>query len=48
MHMLSKKDQSSDDMEALQRSGNTTTVVTATGKVQTNEHWNTFTILISS
>ena len=37
MHMLSKKDLSSDEMETLVRSGNPTTVVTATGEVQTSE-----------
>ena len=37
MHMLSKKDLSSDELDTLRRSRNTTTVVTANGKVQTNE-----------
>ena len=37
MHMLSKKDLSSDEMETLRRSRNPTTVVTASGEVQTNE-----------
>ena len=35
MHMLSKKDLSSEELETLRRS-RTTTVVTATGEVQTN------------
>ena len=35
--MLSKKVLSSDEMETLRRSRNTTTVVTASGEVQTNE-----------
>ena len=34
---LSKKDVSSDELETLERSRNPTTVVTATGEVQTNE-----------
>ena len=37
MHMLSKKDLSSDEIESLRRSTNPTTVVTANGEVQTNE-----------
>ena len=37
MHMLSRKELSSDEMETLRRSWNSTTVVTATGEVQTNE-----------
>ena len=37
MHILSKKDSSSDEMETLQRSRKSTTVVTANGEVQTNE-----------
>ena len=37
MHMLSKKDLSSDEKETLWRSRNPTTVVTASGEVQTNE-----------
>ena len=37
MHMLSKKDLSSDEMETLRRSRNRTTVVKANGEVQTNE-----------
>ena len=37
MHMLSKKDLRSDEMETLRRSRNPTTVVTANGEVQTNE-----------
>ena len=37
MHMLSKKDLSSDEMGTLRRSRNPTTVVTANGEVQTNE-----------
>ena len=37
MHMLSKKDLSSDEMETLRRSRAPTTVVTANGEVQTNE-----------
>ena len=37
MHMLSKKDWSSNKMETLLRSRNTTTVVTANGEVQTIE-----------
>ena len=36
MHMLSKKDLSSEELETLRRS-TTTTVVTANGEVQTNE-----------
>ena len=37
MHMLSKKDLSSDEMDTLWRSRTPTTVVTANGEVQTNE-----------
>ena len=37
MHMLSKKDLSSDEMDTLRRSRNPTTVVTANGEEQTNE-----------
>ena len=37
MHMLSKKDLSSDEMDTLRRSRNPTTVVTANGEVQTHE-----------
>ena len=37
MHMLSKKDLSSDELESLRRSRNPTTVVTANGEVQTDE-----------
>ena len=37
MHMLRKKDLSSDDMHTLRRSRNPTTVMTANGEVQTNE-----------
>ena len=37
MHMLSKKDVSSKEMEALRRSRNPTKVLTANGEVQTNE-----------
>ena len=37
MHMLSKKDLSSDEMDTLRRSRTPTTVVTANGEVQTNE-----------
>ena len=37
MHMLRKKDSSSDDMDTLRRSRNPTTVMTANGEVQTNE-----------
>ena len=37
MHMLSKKDLSSDEMDTLRRSRNPTTVMTANGKVLTNE-----------
>ena len=37
MHMLSKKDLSSDEMDTLRRSRNSTTVVTAKSEVQTNE-----------
>ena len=37
MHILSKKDLSSDEMDTLRRSRNPTTVVTANGEVQTHE-----------
>ena len=37
MHMLSKKDLSSDEVDTLRRSRTPTTVVTAHGEVQTNE-----------
>ena len=37
MHMLNKKDPSSDEMDALRRSRTLTTVVIANGEVQTNE-----------
>ena len=37
MHMLSKKDSSSDEMDTLRRSRTPTTVLTANGEVQTNE-----------
>ena len=37
MHMLSKKDLSSDEMVTLRRSRTPTVVVTANGEVQTNE-----------
>ena len=37
MHMLCKKDFSSDEMDTLRRSSNPTTVVTPNGEVQTNE-----------
>ena len=37
MHMLSKKDLSSDELDILRRSRNTTVGVTANGEVQTNE-----------
>ena len=37
MHMLNKKDLTSDEMDTLRRSRNPTTVVTANGEVQTNE-----------
>ena len=37
MHMLSKKDLRSDEMDTLRRSRNPTTVVAANGEVQTNE-----------
>ena len=37
MHMLSKKDLSSDELDTLKRSRNPTTLVTASGEVQTNE-----------
>ena len=49
MHMLGKKDGSSDEMETLRRSKNLTTVVTVNGECkQTRKHRNKFTILISS
>ena len=37
MHMLSQKDLSSDEMDALRRSKAPATVVTANGEVQANE-----------
>ena len=37
MHVMGKKDLSSDELETLRRSRNPTTVVTANGEVQTNE-----------
>ena len=37
MHMLSKKNLSSGELETLPRSTNPTTVATANGEVQTNE-----------
>ena len=37
MHLLSKKDLSSEEMETLRRSRNPTTVWTANGEVQRNE-----------
>ena len=37
VHMLSRKDLSSEELETLRRSRTTTTVVTANGEVQTNE-----------
>ena len=37
MHMLSKKDSSTDELDTLRRSRNPTTVVTANGEVETNE-----------
>ena len=37
MHMLSKKDLSSDELDTLRRSRILTKVVTANGEVQTNE-----------
>ena len=37
MHMPSKKDSSSDEMDTLRRSRNPTTVATANGEVHTNE-----------
>ena len=37
MHVLSKKDLSSDELETPRTSRNPITVVTATGEVQTNE-----------
>ena len=48
MHILSKKDLSSDEMETLQRSRTPTTVVTANGEVQTRKHKCTFTTSICS
>ena len=37
MHMLGKRDLSSEELETLRRSRIPTTVVTANGEVQTNE-----------
>ena len=37
MHMLSRKDLSSDELDTLRRSKNPTVMVTANGEVQTNE-----------
>ena len=37
MHMLSKKDLSSDEMDTLWRSRNPTTIMTASGDVVINE-----------
>ena len=37
MHMLNRKDFSSDELDTLRRSRNPTTVITANGEVQTNE-----------
>ena len=37
MHMLSKKDSSSGELDTLRRFRNPTTVITANGEVQTNE-----------
>ena len=37
VHMLSKKDLSSDELHTLRRSSNPTAVMTANGEVQTNE-----------
>ena len=37
MHMLSRKDLSSDEMDTLRRSRTPTAVVTANGEVHTNE-----------
>ena len=37
MHMRSKKDLSSDELDTLRRSRNPTTVMTANGEVQRNE-----------
>ena len=37
MHVLSKKDLSSDELDTLRRSRTPTVVVTANGEVQTNE-----------
>ena len=37
MHMFSKKDLSSGELDTLERSGFSTTVVTVNGEVQTNE-----------
>ena len=42
MHMLSKNELSSDEMETLRRSRNTTTAVTAIGEVQTSEEVQVF------
>ena len=42
MHMLSKKELGSDEMETLRRSSNSTTVITANGEVQTNEEAQVF------
>ena len=48
MHMLNKKDLSSDELDTLRKSRNPTTISTANGEVQTNEEAQVFTILISS
>ena len=37
MHMISKKDMSNAEMETLTKSCSLTTVITATGEVQTHE-----------
>ena len=37
MHMVSRKDLRSDELDTLRRSRNPSTVVTANGEVQTNE-----------
>ena len=37
MHMLSKKDLSSDELDTLRKPRNPTTVITANAEVQTNE-----------
>ena len=42
MHMLSKRDLSSDKMDTSRRSRNPITVLTATGEVQTNEEAQVF------